>query len=379
MKKVLIFVVVIFAILVIFVGFKDKMTDPSKSGLVVTPYKIGAALALTGDASAWGEASKNAILLAQDEINAMGGINGKNLEIVVEDIKSSSKDSVTAVSKLINIDKVNAVMITWLDSYQGSESVVPKNIPLISQDAAVESVNLPKINSNVFSLWYRTASKVKVTVDEMVKSNVKKLYVVTQNDSYYATFVQFLTKEAESKGIKIIASEVVNTGNDVRTVISKIQNVKPDAVFFAMYDEKLSVEFPKRWNELTKKDIPLFADEFLEQSIVAKKVDPNWVEGAKYYVPSQPNADFIAKYKARFGTEPMFSAVNTYDTVYVLAKYLKDNPSTRTAEDLNTYMLSTKFDTLTYGPITFDSIGGVVSDKTAIVMKEVRGGMLLNI
>lgn len=336
--------------------------------------KIGAALALTGDASAWGEASKNAILLAQEEINTKGGINGNKLEIVIEDIKSSSKDSVTAVSKLIHVDKVNAVMITWLDSYQGSESVVPKNIPLVSQDAAIESVNLPKTNSNVFSVWYRTSAKAKVTVDEMLKSEIKTLYLVTQNDSYYATLAQFLTTEAEKRGIKVVSVEAINPGSDIRTVISKVQVIKPDAVFFGAYDERLSVDFSKRWNELSKGGIALFADEFLEQNIHAKKIDAKWVEGAKYYVPSEPKADFISKYKTRFGVEPIFSAVNTYDTVYILAKYLKDNP-----KDLNSYMLSTRFDTLTYGPITFDSIGGVVSDKTAIVMKEVRGGALLEI
>jgi len=378
MKKILLTLVVLLGLLAVLSNYNSKSgkfaenkTNPS--------YKIGAALALTGDASAWGEASKNAILLAQEEINAKGGINGANLQIVVEDIKSSSKDSVTAVLKLINIDNVNAVMITWLDSYQGSESVVPKNIPLISQDAAIESVNLPKTNSNVFSMWYRTSAKAKVTVDEMLKSNIKTLYLVTQNDSYYATLAQFLTKEAEERGIKVVSAEAINPGSDVRTVISKVQASKPDAVFFGAYDEKLSVDFPKRWNELTKGGIALFADEFLEQSIQAKKVDEKWVEGAKYYVPSEPKADFVAKYKARFGVNPMFSAVNTYDTVYVLAKYLKDNLGTHTAEDLNMYMLSTKFDTLTYGPITFDSIGGVVSGKTAIVMKEVKGGALLNI
>lgn len=378
MKKALMLVVVIFLV-GIFLGLNNNLKAPTQDIDSVISYKIGAALALTGDAAAWGEASKNAILLAQEEINAKGGVNGKNLEIVVEDIKSSSKDSVSAVSKLINIDKVNAVMITWLDSYQGSESVVPKNIPLISQDAAIESVNLPKTNSNVFSMWYRTSAKAKVTVDEMLKSDVKTLYLVTQNDSYYATLAQFLTKESEDRGIKVVSAEAINPGSDVRTVISKVQASKPDAVFFGAYDEKLSVDFPKRWNELTKGGIALFADEFLEQSIQAKKVDEKWVEGAKYYVPSEPKADFVAKYKARFGVNPMFSAVNTYDTVYVLAKYLKDNPGTHTAEDLNTYMLSTKFDTLTYGPITFDSIGGVVSDKTAIVMKEVRDGVLLEI
>jgi ABC-type branched-subunit amino acid transport system substrate-binding protein len=378
MKKILLTLVVLLGLLAVLSNYNSKSgkfaenkTNPS--------YKIGAALALTGDASAWGEASKNAILLAQEEINVKGGINGANLQIVVEDIKSSSKDSVTAVSKLINVDKVNAVMITWLDSYQGSESVVPKNIPLISQDAAIESVNLPETNSNVFSMWYRTSAKAKVTVDEILKSNVKTLYLVTQNDSYYATLAQFLTKEAEERGIKVISAEAINPGSDVRTVISKVQASKPDAVFFGAYDEKLSVDFPKRWSELSKGSISLFADEFLEQSIQSKKVDAKWVDGAKYYVPSQPKADFVTKYKARFGIEPMFSAINTYDTVYLLAKYLKDNPRTQTAEDLNTYMLGTKFDTLTYGPITFDSIGGVVSDKTAIVMKEVKGGALLEI
>ncbi|MDQ5912567.1 MAG: branched-chain amino acid transport system substrate-binding protein, partial [Patescibacteria group bacterium] len=206
MKKALMLVVVIFLV-GIFLGLNNNLKAPTQDIDSVISYKIGAALALTGDAAAWGEASKNAILLAQEEINAKGGVNGKNLEIVVEDIKSSSKDSVSAVSKLINIDKVNAVMITWLDSYQGSESVVPKNIPLISQDAAIESVNLPKTNSNVFSMWYRTSAKAKVTVDEMLKSDVKTLYLVTQNDSYYATLAQFLTKESEDRGIKVVSAE----------------------------------------------------------------------------------------------------------------------------------------------------------------------------
>lgn len=375
MKKVLITLVALVCLLLVLSEYNEKYRI-NTNNQTVSSFRIGAALGLTGDASAWGEASRNAILLAQDEINARGGIDGKKLEIVIEDMKSTSKDSVNAVSKLVNVDKVNAVMITWLDSYQGSESVVPENIPLISQDAAIESVNIPSNHKNVFSLWYRTSSKAKVTVDEMLKSGVKTLYIVTQNDSYYSTLVQFLTKEAENKGIKIVGSELVNSSSDVRTVISKVQSAKPDAVFFGAYDEKLSVDFPKRWNELTKKDIALYADEFLEQSIQAKKIDAKWVERAKYYVPSQPNDNFRAKYKARFGIEPMFSAVNTYDTVYVLAKYLKDNPNSHTAEDVNAYMLNTKFDTQTYGPIKFDSIGGVVSEQTAIVMKEVRGERL---
>lgn len=367
MKKTIAILVILVVIIAIFVvRFKKENSNPSQGTL-----KIGAALALTGDAAPWGEASRNAAELAVEEINAKGGINGQPLELVVEDIKSSSKDSVTAISKLLNIDKVNAVMITWLDSYQGAQNIVPQNVPLISQDAAIESVNVPVNHPNVYSLWYRTAAKAQVTFDAMKLSGVKTVYVITQNDSYYATLVDFLKTEAKKQGIEIVEEEVLNPDNDVKTVLAKVQSRKSDAVFFGAYDERLSVDFVKRYNEQIKGSISLYGDEFLEQNLLAKKIDVSWIEGAKYYVPAAPSAEFATKYKAKFGTDPVFSAINTYDTIYVLARYLADKPS-----NLSQYMRVTEFDTLTYGKIKFDEIGGVVSNTSAIVEKVVRNGKL---
>ncbi|OGG43291.1 hypothetical protein A2841_03815 [Candidatus Kaiserbacteria bacterium RIFCSPHIGHO2_01_FULL_48_10] len=336
--------------------------------------KIGAALALSGDAAPWGEVSRNAAQLAVDEINQGGGINGKQVILAVEDTKSSSKDSVTAVSKLVNVDKVQAVMITWLDSYPGAESVMPVNMPLVSQDAAIESVNVPVNHPNVFSLWYRTAAKAESVLGAMAQEQVKTAYIVTQNDSYYATLNSFLKKEAGKQGIAIIAAESLNPSDDARTVVAKIKSLKPDAVFFGSYDDKLSVNFIKSYRDIIGYSIPFYGDEFIEQDFMGKSFNPAWFEGITYYVPADPNKAFAEKYMARFGVGPKFSAGTTYDTVKILAKYLADMPS-----DTAAYMKGMSFNTVTYGKISFDEIGGVVTDRTGIAIKRISGGKIVSI
>jgi branched-chain amino acid transport system substrate-binding protein len=293
MKKIIPGIIALIVLVLILVSYTSKVIPET--------IKIGAAFALTGDAAPWGEESLKAAQMAVDEINSKGGIQGKNLELVVEDMKSSSKDSVSTVSKLINADKVKAVMITWLDSYQGSEGVVPQNTLLISQDAAIESVNVPVNHQNVFSLWYRTQAKAQVTVDTMKKAGVKKLYIVLQNDSYYSKLKEFLVNEAEKQGIEVIGEELINPDNDGRTVIAKINEEKPDAVFFGSYDPKLSFGFIKKYREISGNKIALYGDEFIEQDLTDKNFNPLWLEGILYYVPTTPDAKFADTFKARFG------------------------------------------------------------------------------
>lgn len=337
--------------------------------------KIGAALAMTGDAAPWGETSLRAAQLAVDLLNAKGGIHGKKIELIVEDIRSSSKNSVTAVSKLFQIDKVDAVIITWLDSYQGSQNSVPKNKLLISQDAAIEAVNTPINHSNVFSLWYRTKSKSEATIDEMVRSGKKTLYLVTQKDSYYEKLVEFLKNEAEQKEIKIIGEDSLSPESDSRTVILKTIAAKPDVVFFGSYDNKISVGFLKSYHELGNK-IPLQSDEFIEQDFKSKTYNKEWLEGISYYVPSASDSSFRNEYVKRYKEEPEYSAQTTYDTINVIAKYLEEKPKNK---DSDNYMRNTTFPTLTYGPITFDDIGGIVTKNRAISMKKIIGGEIISL
>ena len=74
------------------------------------PLKIGFIGPLTGDAVSYGEPISNAIRLAADEINASGGVNGREVEVVYTDGKCTSKDAVNAVQKLVNVDGVQFII-----------------------------------------------------------------------------------------------------------------------------------------------------------------------------------------------------------------------------------------------------------------------------
>ncbi len=72
--------------------------------------KVGYLAGITGDFAAYGQPEVNAVKLAAEEINAKGGVLGKKLEIVIYDYKSRPEDAVNAVRRLIDHDKVVAIL-----------------------------------------------------------------------------------------------------------------------------------------------------------------------------------------------------------------------------------------------------------------------------
>lgn len=89
----------------------SNLTNTSEPPAVVKSetVKFGAILPLTGTLANIGDGMKNAMLLAVREINGQGGINGKIVELVIEDSACNPSNGVSAATKLVSIDKVLAV------------------------------------------------------------------------------------------------------------------------------------------------------------------------------------------------------------------------------------------------------------------------------
>ncbi len=340
-------------------------TDGQKDTGAIT---IGAALGLTGDAAAWSEASFNGAKLAVAEINANGGVNGRPLELVVEDTRSTSKDTVSAVSKLQNIDHANAFLVTWLDVYQGAASLLTEGQVMLSPDAGVEAVNGEKVYPRVFSTWYRTEPKSDLIVKYMAEHGKKKLYMVAQNDSYYVTATQFMEAAAKKYGVEVIGTDLVSPNTDMKTILAKIASAKPDAVWFAFYDERSAVELMQKRSYLVSNGIEFYGDEFVQQNYTRPEFAGQF-EGVYFYAPQTPDRRFFDAYTKRYGTEPVFGASTSYDAVYMLARMFRDNP-----KDIDAYMRSTQFDTVSYGKATFDRIGGIATPTNYFTIKRVENG-----
>ena len=75
-------------------------------------YRVGVLESLTGIGETYGTVANHAKQLAVDEINAAGGIDGKKLELVVEDSKCNAQDAITAYNKLTDVENLKIILGT---------------------------------------------------------------------------------------------------------------------------------------------------------------------------------------------------------------------------------------------------------------------------
>ena len=143
------------------------------------PIKIGAVLAVTGPASWLGQPEKNTGLMIVEEINKAGGINGRMIELIVEDDEGNETKAVNAVNKLILKD--NVVAIFGPSTTGPSLAVVPiaerHKIPLISC-AAAAAITEP-IKKYVFKTPQKDSDAAIMILDHIKAKGYKKIAVIS--------------------------------------------------------------------------------------------------------------------------------------------------------------------------------------------------------
>ena len=118
------------------------------------PIKIGHFASLTGKEAAFGVATRKGILLAVEEINAKGGVLGRPLEYLVEDIQSKPGESATAVKKLISRDKVVAMFgaNASLNSLEAAPICQKAKIPMMAISSTIPTAVMIESSENTKSM-----------------------------------------------------------------------------------------------------------------------------------------------------------------------------------------------------------------------------------
>ncbi len=361
MNKSKAWVVVLLVIIIAIAVVANKPKNSSGETI-----KIGGAFALTGDVAVYGEADRDGAQLAVDEINANGGINGKQLQLIVEDTRSTARDTVTAFTKLKNIDKADYFLVSFADSYPGTESLVDKDEMLISPDGSPEVMNGTVMHDTVFGTWYRTQPKSELAVRHMAEMGKKKIYVIANNDAYFSMVVDYTKEAAKKYGLEVVGVDLMGNNADIKSLLPKVKASGADALFFSTMDQGIYEDFLKHHNAWLK-DVAIYTDE-----VATSYLDPAHIanmENVFFYTNIEPSAKFIEAFKAKFGHEPQITASVSYDSANMIAQVIKDSPS-----DIASYMRSHTFDTVSYGKVTIDKIGGIQTDAKYFVMKQVKNG-----
>jgi branched-chain amino acid transport system substrate-binding protein len=352
--------IIVILIIVIVTSTKKSKIDTSLS-----PYKIGAALALSGDAASWGETERNAVNLAVDEINEKGGIKGRVIEVVIEDTKSTSRDTINTLQKLLNVDNVDAVVgPTWADSYPGGVTLM-KDFPnkiLVVPSASIDVVNGQEKMLNVFSTFVRPKVQAELLGEYMKEKGDKKISVIFQNDAYFQEFLANF-KNGYGQPNTNITGELVNYGDNIRTILDKVSKEKPDIVIFGLYDQAQIYELLKSRDVYFGK-AEIWANDNAEAYLDYEGVKKDFLQGVQYIAAKEPNQKFIDSYQKNYNTYPKYASANAYDAVYLIKQFAENamNAASLKHNDIST---------ASFGKIQLDDIGGVDATLKPYCIKKV--------
>jgi len=301
-------------------------------GAAATTIKVGEFASLTGKEATFGTSSHEGTLLAVAEINAAGGVLGKQLELVYEDNRSTPGESATIAKKLINNDKVIAILgeVASGRSLEVAPFAQSSKIPMISPSSTNPDVT--KIGDYVFRVCFIDPFQGTLLAN-FAKGTLKakKIAIFSDVAAPYSVGLGKFFKEAWLAGGGEVVSEVKYTGGDkdFKAQLTVIKNASPDAIMV-----------PAR--QLGMK-LPMFGGDGWEAPELIEIAGADNLVNTFYSTHFSPNSTdplaqkFVAAYKAMFnGKVPDAMAALGYDSVLVLADAIKragttDAPALRDA------------------------------------------------
>lgn len=314
---------VIFAILAVML-----LATPVFAGNTI---KIGEIATVTGDFAAYGVAEVEAVKMAVKEINAKGGILGKKVEVVMYDCRTRNEDMVNAARRLVQQDKVTAVIgpsgsgLCIAASPVFNSGKVP-HLGTLPTNPNVTKDEKGKVKPYNFRICFLDPYQGKMlavfAAKDMKWKKAAILYDVSSDYSHGLR--EFFTKSFKDYGGKIVADEG-HRGEDVdfRAQLTKIMQSNPDVLVLPTMGKCLPLAV-KQAREMGMKQPIIGGDGYGDfmWEIAGKEAMKNtfWISHVAKEDPALK--DFFAKYKKQAGTEcqEFMNAVMAYDCVF----WLKD-------------------------------------------------------
>ncbi len=193
--------------------------------------KIGALFAVTGFNSPLGTPEKESVKMQEEQINAKGGVNGRKLEVIVYDTESDETKAVTLAKKLIEQDKVLAILgpSSTGESLALVDTVQKAKLPLISA-AASARITDPK-NTWVFKTPQSDELVVAELFDHLKAKGLTRVALLTSSGGFGTTGKAALEAAAPGAGMSLVMSETfADKDTDMTVQLTKIKGTNAQAL-----------------------------------------------------------------------------------------------------------------------------------------------------
>lgn len=307
--------------------------------------KIGVVYELTGNTATFGTAAANGAKLAFKEINAKGGVLGKQIQTVIADNKGEPAESTNAMTKVITQDKVVAVTGFTVSScgIAGSTVAEVNKIPLVAAATTNPKVTLDektgKAKEYIFRACFIDPFQGTVAANFALNSlKVKKAAILIDNSSDYSKGLSQFFKEAYTKGGgQIVAEEAyLQKDQDFKAILTKVKALNPELIYLPGYYEEVG-KIIKQAREMGI-TVPFLGGDAWDSPKLVEIAGPaplNNTHFTNFYSnedTSPASKAFVEAYKKEYGQVPDSMAAMGYDAAYLLVDAIKRANSTEAAK-----------------------------------------------
>lgn len=285
---------------------------------------IGEFSSLTGTAGAFGTSTHQGLGLAVEEINSTGGVLGKKIRVQTEDDQSKPEEAATAVTKLINRDKVKAVIgeVASGRSLAAAPICQSNSIPMITPSSTNPKVT--QVGDYIFRVCFIDPFQGTVCANFAFNSlKVKRVAILKDvKNEYSIGLTEFFTNKFKELGGTIVAEQAYSEGdNDFKAQLTALKASDPEIIFLPGYYGEAALII-KQAREL-KINIPFLGGDGWDSAKLLE-IGGEAMNGTYYcnhYTPDDTSAivrGFVEKYKAKYNVVPDAIAALAYDAGRIL-------------------------------------------------------------
>ncbi|MDN4494068.1 ABC transporter substrate-binding protein [Ureibacillus aquaedulcis] len=363
-------------------GTSSTGGSSSSAGESSDVIKIGANLELSGAVASYGSSIKDGAELAIEEINAAGGIDGKQIEFVPVDNKSESAEATNAAIKLATQDKVTAMIApaTSGNAIATAQIANQYKIPTVTASGTAPNVTENEdgtINDFVFRTCFIDPFQGIVAANFASNElEAKNVAIYADNASDYAKGLAASFKEQiEANGGTVVAEEAyVADDTDFKSTLTRIKSANPDFIFIPGYYEEVGL-IVKQARELGIEAPLMGADGWDSPTLVelagAEALNNTFI--TNHYSSEDPEETiqgFVEAFNAKFSESPNAFHALGYDTVFFIKDAIERAGSTD-GEAIQKALAETENLSLITGTFSVDEKHNPV--KSATVLEYVDG------
>ncbi len=363
-------------------GYKPLGPAPSTSmamaamddGMMMddTPFRIGVMESVTGPGETYGNVAVQAKQMAAAEINAAGGINGRMLELIVEDSKCNAQDSITAYRKLTDVDGVKIILGTSCSGAMLGSAPLAEADEVIMFSGLATNPDIAEAGDYIFRTSLNDAQLGIDTGNQMWEDGVRKIATISATTDYAEGVRRSTVEQFKKLGGELVAEErYIEDTIDFRTQLTKLINAEPDAIHIAAQAEISGGTILKQLQELGYEG-PLYS-EIVVVGTTALEIAGDAATGLRAVItdldPGNETAqNVLSRFRATYGyvTLPWYLG-SAYDDVYITAECLKQTGDDQDSAGFRDCMYGISWSGTIGENYSFDERGEVVGLANVVV------------